>query len=105
MNILLTAVVGLLTSLLPSIESAVGASAIVDQIITTLVSLIPQVAQLAEDLLPEIQNVIAALQSNTVITPAQMQALEALQAQADAAFEAAAAAAGDPATPPAPASS
>lgn len=99
MNALVASVVALLTQILPSLESAVGASSLVDQIIATLVSLIPQVVQWAEDLLPVVQNIITTLKSNSVVTPAQISALEALEAQYDANFEAAAAAAGDPAAP------
>lgn len=95
MTAIVAAVVALLTSLLPLIESA-GASALVDKIITTLISIIPQAVQFAEDLVPEIQNIIGVLKSSNAVTPAQFSALEAAEESIDDAFEAAAAAAGDP---------
>lgn len=96
MSILVTAIVALLTSLLPLIESA-GASAVVDKIITTLISLIPQAVQFAEAEVPAIENIIVVLKGNSTVTPEQFAQLQAAEAAIDAAFEAAAAAAGDPA--------
>lgn len=94
MSIIIQAIVALLTSLLPLIEKA-GASAIVDKIITTLISIIPTAVQFAEDLVPEIQNIITALKGGTV-TPAQFTQLVAAEALIDSSFDAAAKAAGDP---------
>lgn len=95
MSALVAAIVALLTSLLPEIEG-LGASDVVDKIITTLINVIPQVVQFAQDLLPEVQNIITVLKSNQSVTPAQMQALAQAEVALDAAFEAAATAAGDP---------
>jgi hypothetical protein len=47
-----------------------------------------------EAVLPEIKNIIAALQSNQQVTPEQMAQLQMLDAQSDAALEAVAAADG-----------
>jgi hypothetical protein len=65
------------------------------------ITLLEQILPLAENevasLVPSIQNIIAALQGSGAVTAAQVTALQSLSAQYDAAFEAAAAAAGDPA--------
>lgn len=95
MTALVAAIVALLSSLLPLIESA-GAPALIDKIITTLISIIPTAVQYAEDLVPEIQNIISTLKGNSTVTPQQFSALESAEEAIDNAFEAAATAAGDP---------
>lgn len=91
------AFVALMTQLLPTLEGA-GASNLIESIVNTLISLIPVAVQWAQDLIPSIQNIITTLKSNAAVTPTQISTLEALEAQYDAAFQAAAAAAGDPAS-------
>lgn len=86
-------VVNLLTALLPTLGAT---STIVDQVIVTLIQILPIVVNEATALIAPIQNIIAALKSSTEVTPAQMTQLEALEAQTFAAFDATAAAAGDP---------
>jgi hypothetical protein len=93
---LTASVVTLLTQMLPLIG---GSSDALASIIATLVNLIPAVVQEAESLVPEVKAIIAALASNPVATSTQLQTLATLDAQVDAAFEAAAAAAGAPAAP------
>lgn len=100
MTALVQAIVALLTSLLPLLEGASTSTTttLIEKIITALISIIPAAVQWAENLVPEIQNIIAVLKSNSNVTPEQFQALEAAEQSIDAAFEAAATAAGDPAT-------
>jgi len=86
-------IVNLLTALLPALGSS---SAIIDQVIATLIQILPVIVNEVTALIVPVQNIIAALESSTAVTPAQMTQLVALQATADAAFEAAATAAGDP---------
>jgi hypothetical protein len=90
---LTASVVTLLTQMLPLIG---GSSDALASIIAALVNLIPAVVQEAESLVPEIKAIIAALASNPAATSTQLQTLAALDAQVDAAFEAAATAAGAP---------
>lgn len=94
MTALVQAIVAMLTTLLPLLEQA-GASQLIDKIITTLISLIPQAVQFAADEIPVIQNIIAALKSSSYVTPEQFQQLEAAEQSIDASFDAAASAAGD----------
>lgn len=94
--VLAQAVVALLTSLLPTLAKL---GSVPDEIITALIQIVPIAINEASALVAPIQNIIAALKSSGGITPAQMSALEALQAQTDADFESAATAAGDPAPP------
>ena len=94
MSSLATAVVAMLSALLPLITG--GASTEIDTIINVLIQLIPQVVQEVEQVGPIITNIITALKGSAAITPAQLTALQAVEAQYDAAFEVAASAAGDP---------
>jgi hypothetical protein len=96
MNALLTAIVSLLSGLLPEIGSATGASSVVSGIISTLVNMIPLLSQWAQELIPEVQNIITVLKGSGSVTAEQMTTLATAEAQLDAAFEAAATAAGDP---------
>ena len=91
---LASSIVALLTEILPTIGAA-GTS--VETVISVLMQLIPVAVQEGETLVAPIKNIIAALSGNDAVTPAQLTTLQALDAQVDAAFEAAAAAAGAPA--------
>lgn len=75
-------------SLIPSLTTSKS----INNIVSTLIQLLPTVVKEAEQLLPMVQNIIAALRSNGAITPDQLTALDALDAQVDAQFEAAVAA-------------
>lgn len=66
-------------------------------ILAGVAQLIPVVAAEASDLLPEIQNILAAMRGNEAVTAADLDNLSAMLDQATADFEAAATAAGDPA--------
>ena len=95
--VLAQAVVSLLTALLPTLTSW---GQIPDEIIAALIQIIPIAVQEAEELVAPIQNIITALKSSSGVTATQMAQLETLQAQTDAAFEAAAKASGAPAPTP-----
>ena len=97
-QILLTLIQGLLPSL------GVASTSVVDQILAALIQIVPIISANAANFLQPVQNIIAALQSSGALTADQLAALAALDAQVDAAFDAAVAA--DPslkaiATPPA----
>lgn len=87
-------------SLLAQLAPLVSDASMAGKIITELESWLPVVAQFASSLYQPFKNVIAALTSNGVVTDDQIASLKALDAQADADFDAAAAAyqAANPAT-------
>jgi hypothetical protein len=81
---ILTTLLQLIQSLLPQIGVN---SKIVTTIITALIQLVPIAVQEAQDILPAIRNIIAALSANPATTADQLAALKTLDAQVDAAFE------------------
>lgn len=95
---MLAAVLALVAQIAPVISDA-GA---ITSIITTLQGWITNITAEVEAVLPEIKNIIGALQGNGSVTADQMATLQALDVATDAAFEAAASAAGAPADPNAP---
>jgi hypothetical protein len=84
---LITSVVALLGQLVPLIGTN---SALINSIIATLIALIPAITQEVAILTPMVKNIIAALQADPATTAAQLETLQTLDAQCDAAFEAAA---------------
>lgn len=83
----ITAVIQLVAGLAPLITK----SEAVSQVIDLITQLLPVVIQEGMDLLQPIKNIIAAV-TGSATTPEQLKALADLDAQVDAAFEAAAAA-------------
>lgn len=81
-------IVTLLTELLPLIGSM--STGTVATIITTLEQILPTIVKEATDLVVPVQNIIAQIQGSGVVTADQITALEALNAQIDAEFDAAA---------------
>lgn len=92
-----TTVISLLTEILPLVGSATVGAASVSTAINTLTQLIPVAVQEGEALITPIKNIIAQISSTGAPTADELASLAALDAQCDAAFEAAATAAGDPA--------
>jgi len=86
MTAIATAIIALLGEFLPLINSASA----VAKVIQALTTLIPLIVKEAQDLVPEVKNIIAALKDNAAVTDDQWTQLEALDAQVDADFEAAA---------------
>jgi hypothetical protein len=74
----------LVQTLLPQI--GVNSKA-VTTIIGTLIQLVPIVIKEAQEVLPAIRNIIAALSANPATTDEQLATLKALDADVDAAFE------------------
>ena len=88
----------LIEAMLASVSNP--ATEIIDRIITALVSIIPTISSAIPAAAVAVKNIIAALSTSGNVSPTQMAALTQLDAQVDAAFEAAATAAGaPPATP------
>ena len=96
----MSAAVMALLAVLAQIAPTLGSTAITS-IINALVQIVPALISTIEDVVPMVKNIIAALQSNTAVTPDQLAQLQALDAQVDAAFEAAATAAQAEDNPPA----
>ena len=88
MNAVVTAVLALLGAIAPTL----GTSSI-SSVINALIEIIPLVTKEFTDVLPEIKNIIAALKANDQTNAEQLAQLATLDAQVDAQFDAAAAAA------------
>lgn len=86
---LLTLIEGLLPEL-----GVTSASNIISQILAALITIVPIIAQNATNFITPVKNIIAALQASGNVTPDQITALQQLDAQCDAAFDAAAGNAG-----------
>jgi len=86
-NIVITAVISLMGQLIPLVGTN---SSLITSIIETLIAIIPEIVTEVETLIPPIKNIIAALTADPATTSDQMKTLANLDAQADAAFEAAA---------------
>lgn len=86
---LLTLIQGLLPEL-----GVTSAANIITQILNALITIVPIIEKDATDFITPVKNIIAALQSNAAVTPDQIAALQQLDAQCDAAFDAAAGTAG-----------
>jgi hypothetical protein len=98
----MTSIITLLLTLIGQLLPAVGAaSPAIQSIINAMVSIVPALINEAVDMVPIVQNIIAALKNNPATTQAQLVTLNALDAQCDAAFEDALAKsiASDPAAP------
>lgn len=91
MNVVLTAFLTLLNAILPTLT--VASSGTIQNIISALITLIPLAAKEYQDVLPMIRNIVAALKGNSEVTPEQLDQLDEMEAQLDAAFDAAAQAA------------
>lgn len=99
MSAILTTILALIQQLVPASTSA----ALVEKILAVLIQLVPVLVKEYQDLLPIVQNIIVALKSDPSTTADQLAALQNLEVQWDADFEAAAAAAqAEDASPPAP---
>ena len=90
MTAIISAVLSMMTALLPLITSS-GNATMIESIVATLTNIMPNIIAEAESLIPAVKNIIAALQANPATTDSQLASLQTLDQQADAAFEAAAA--------------
>lgn len=79
-----------LVSVLGTLAPLVTSSSAATSIINLLSSLIPALVGELTTLITPVKNIIAALQGTGALTPAQVASLQALDAQCDAAFNAAA---------------
>lgn len=87
---LILTVLSMIESLIPLITSATNAQ-VIDSIIKALEGILPFVVEEISALVAPVKNIIAALSATPATTAAQAATLATLDAQVDAAFEAAAA--------------
>jgi hypothetical protein len=80
----IAAVLALIEDILPLVSS----SKTVTVILNTLAEILPAIVAEAADLVQPVKNIIAALTANDAATADQLAALKAMDAQADAAFDA-----------------
>lgn len=87
------AIISLALTLLSQVAPQLGGAnaTLIAQIVNGLVALIPLIIKEYQDAIPFIRNVITLLKNNNAITPEQLQQLDTLETQIDAAFEIAAA--------------
>jgi hypothetical protein len=88
-----------LLTLLATIVGGLTDNSAITNVITTLEQIIAAGIAEVEAVTPYIKNIISALQNNSAVTADQMTQLAALDQATDAAFEAAATAAGAPPNP------
>ena len=91
MEVAISTLLALIEALLPTL--GVGTSSVVAKILEALINIVPIIAANAANFLTPVKNIIAALQNSGAVTADQMAQLSTLDAQVDAAFEAAATAA------------
>lgn len=84
----------LIEGLLPELGAVGATTGVVSQILSALITIVPIIAQNATNFITPVKNIIAALQASGNVTADQMTALQQLDAQCDAAFDAAAGSAG-----------
>ena len=90
MTAIISTILSMITTILPLVSSA-GTATQIGGIIGTISSLLPLVTEEVNTLVPAVKNIIGALQTNPATTADQLASLKALDAQCDAAFDAAAA--------------
>lgn len=90
MNALVTLVLSLAEQLLPYLGLASNTAAVITTIINALEQIIPLIENMVPSVYNSIKNIITALTADPSTSAAQLTALQALDAQIDAAFEAAA---------------
>jgi malonyl CoA-acyl carrier protein transacylase len=89
MSAVITAVLALIEQLLPMLTSSANVT-LIDGIIEALTKMLPFIIQEVEALVTPVKNIIAALSATPATTAAQLAQLQALDAQVDSAFDAAA---------------
>ena len=85
---MISVLIGFLT-VISQVAGSLGTPAAITSIIDLLVKILPTLVKEVQDVAPLVQNIIDALRNNNVITPEQLDALDVLEAKADADFEAA----------------
>ena len=89
MSLRITSILAMIQALLPAITSSAN-TAMIDGIIGALTNMLPFIIQEVETLVAPVKNIIAALSATPATTADQLAQLQALDAQVDSAFDAAA---------------
>lgn len=90
MTLAITTLLGLIGNLIPLLTSSANAS-LINSIISTLEQFLPFIVNEISSLYQPVKNIIAALSATPATDAAQLAALQVLDQQVDAAFEAIAA--------------
>ena len=96
----ISAIIAMIEQIIPLLGTSAATTTMITTIIDTLTKILPLIIDFVPTVYQSIKNIIAALSNDPSTTPAQWTALQALDAQVDTAFDAAAAAV-DPDAPPA----
>ena len=92
MSAIVTSVLALIEQLLPLLGVGSSTTTLIGTIVSTLENLLPTMLTIIPEVYTSVKNIITALTADPSTTAAQLTALQALDAQVDAAFDAAAAA-------------
>lgn len=84
------AVLGLIEQVLPLLGTSASTATLIGQIVTTIEKIMPLLTDFIPQFYQSVKNIIQALTADPATTQDQLVALQALDAQIDAAFEAAA---------------
>lgn len=84
--------IGLVLNIILNLVQNLTDNKTVDRIVSLLEQWIPVILKEAQDLIPIVTGIIASLRGSDVLTPDQINAIDALNAKVDADFDAAAAA-------------
>ena len=87
---IITAILSMVEQLLPAVTSSSNVT-LISTIISALTNMLPFIVQEITSLYTPVKNIIAALSATPATNAQQLSDLQALDAQVDAAFEAAAA--------------
>ena len=85
-----TAIIALIEQMMPLLGTSAATTTMVAAIIDALTKILPLIVDFIPVVYQSIKNIIAALSGDPLTTPAQWQALQALDAAVDSAFDAAA---------------
>lgn len=87
---IVTAIIALIEQMMPLLGTSAATASMVATIIDALTKILPLIVDFIPVVYQSIKNIIAALSNDPSTTPVQWQALQALDAQVDSAFDAAA---------------
>jgi len=87
---IVTAIIALIEQFLPLIGTSSATTTLIQTIIDAITKILPLVVDFVPTVYQSLKNIISALSNDPSTTSAQWQSLQELDAQVDAAFEAAA---------------
>lgn len=90
---IVAAAIALITQILPYLGAGAQFAGTAGKIVSLLEAIVPPLLQEAKDMVPTVKNIIRVLRGSSQITKADLDALDAIEATVDQAFDAAASAA------------